>query len=251
MLVLAVLGDAPGRRQRWSWWPRQRWSSPQQWSWWSPRQRSWWSVVVGVLLGRRRDARDVELIVDQHRTEVHLTGDLDELFGLLLVLHARQVDDDGVALAQDLRLGHAEAVDTLADALHGQIEARCVEVADRLLGDRDAALQVEAERRRVAGDKRARAAPRRPGPGCRRANRPAVSCALLRRLVGRRTVGRLDLACRGPNHRHSARRSRPATCRPCAAAPDGRCGSGRCRRSPARRCRHRAASRSRTRPTWS
>ena len=38
-----------------------------------------WSSSPRLLVGVRRDARDVELIVDQHRPQVHLAGDLDEL----------------------------------------------------------------------------------------------------------------------------------------------------------------------------
>ena len=47
----------------------------------------------------------------QHGAEVHLAGDLHELHRFGLVLHAGEVHHDGVALAEDLRLGDAEAVD--------------------------------------------------------------------------------------------------------------------------------------------
>ena len=73
------------------------------------------------------DARQAELVVGEHGPQVHLAGDLDERFGLLLVLHAGKVDDDGVTLAEDLRLGDAEAVDALADPVDGEVEAGRVE----------------------------------------------------------------------------------------------------------------------------
>ena len=94
------------------------------------------------------------MIACQHRSQVHLAGDLDELLGLRLVLHARQVDHDRVALAQDLRLGDAKAVDALPDALDREIEARGVERSHWLLGDRDATLQIEPEGWCVAVDQR-------------------------------------------------------------------------------------------------
>ena len=107
-----------------------------------------------MLLRVRRDARDVELSIGQDRSQVHLAGDLDQRLGLLLVLDARQVDDNRVALSQNLRLSDAEAVDSLTDSFDGQVETRRVERADRLLGDRDATLQVKSERGRIAIDQR-------------------------------------------------------------------------------------------------
>ena len=86
------------------------------------------------LLRLRGHARKTELVVGQHRPEVHLARDLHELFGLLLVLHAGQVDHDGITLAQDLGLGHAEAVDSRADALDSEVEAGGVEWRRRAAG---------------------------------------------------------------------------------------------------------------------
>ena len=57
-----------------------------------------------------------ELAAADDRTQVHLPGDLHQVDGLLLVLDAGQVGDDGVALAEDLGLGHTEAVDAFAQA---------------------------------------------------------------------------------------------------------------------------------------
>ena len=102
------------------------------------RRRSWWhraavvapgtvvapaTVVVGghggagdrhglALVGRQRL---------QHGTEAELGRLAHDLEGPVLVLHAGQVHDDGVALAGDLGLGHAEAVDAVAD----DVDRRC------------------------------------------------------------------------------------------------------------------------------
>ena len=103
-------------------------------------------VVSGFLLGSDVTHGMLNWSSVEDRPQVHLTGDLDQLLGLRLVLDTGQVDDDGVALTQDLRLGDAEAVDTLADPVDSEVEAGGVEVTDRLLRDRDATLQVEAER---------------------------------------------------------------------------------------------------------
>ena len=64
-----------------------------------------------------------------------------------MVLHARQVDDDGVALAKDLGLGDAERVDALAQLLDREIHALVAELCARLgaLRHRDTALQVETQ----------------------------------------------------------------------------------------------------------
>ena len=68
--------------------------------------------AAGVGVGRLQ-----ELATADDWAQVHLTGDLHEVDGLLLVLDAGQVGDDGVALAEDLGLGHAERIDVLADLL--------------------------------------------------------------------------------------------------------------------------------------
>ena len=85
------------------------------------RSRRWprWLSVGRTVVGA--DGRRGRVVVGtvgeqpQHGAQVHLAGAPDELERLLLVLHAGQVDDDRVALADDLRLGDAEAVDALAD----------------------------------------------------------------------------------------------------------------------------------------
>ena len=75
---------------------------------------------------------------------------------MLLVLHTGQVHHDGVALTQNLRLGHAETVDAIANLLDGELHARGRAVGARhgALGDRHTALQVEAERWLGVGEQR-------------------------------------------------------------------------------------------------
>ena len=60
----------------------------------------------------------------QHRPEPQLRGLADHAARLVAVLHAREVDDDLVAVALDLGLGHAEAVDPVADDVDGLVEHR-------------------------------------------------------------------------------------------------------------------------------
>jgi hypothetical protein len=69
-----------------------------------------------------------------------------------LVVDSRQVDDDRVSLTDDFRFGDTQGVDSFPDALDGEIETLGVELPDRFLGDRDASLEVETERRFVSGD---------------------------------------------------------------------------------------------------
>ena len=83
----------------------------------------------------------------RHRAEHDLAGDADQLDGAVLVLHAGQVDHDRVALAEDLRLGHAERVDAGAVDVGHDIEGVGVEAPHRLQRDRRAALEVESELR--------------------------------------------------------------------------------------------------------
>ena len=63
----------------------------------------------------------------ENRTEAQLGGLADQAAGLVAVLHAGQVDHDLVAVALDLGLGHAEAVDTVADDVDGLVESRCTQ----------------------------------------------------------------------------------------------------------------------------
>ena len=84
----------------------------------------------------------------EHRPEPELGGAADDLEGPLAVLDAGQVDDDRVALADDLGLGDAEGVDPGADDLDGLVErARRAPSSVGLVDDRGAALEVEAELR--------------------------------------------------------------------------------------------------------
>ena len=81
----------------------------------------------------------------QHRPEPQLGGPADDLEGPLAVLDAGEVDDDGVALADDLGLGDAEGVDPAADDLDGVVERLVRHVVGGLEDHRHAALQVEAQ----------------------------------------------------------------------------------------------------------
>ena len=69
------------------------------------------SVVVAGGIRCRRSATSGQHL--QHRAELQLGGLADELEGPVLVLHARDLHQDRVALAGDLGLGHAEGVDAL------------------------------------------------------------------------------------------------------------------------------------------
>ena len=92
----------------------------------------------------------------QHGSHQHLAGTADDVERALLVLDARKVDDDGVALADDLGLGHTDRVDALADDFNRDAERVLVERTLRFQSDGGTALQVETERRLVSGDQVAR-----------------------------------------------------------------------------------------------
>ena len=103
------------RRARWSWSSRRR-----SW-WWSSRRRrrrSWCRGAAGLVgldhLGPARSCSTGR----KRSSAVWPTSSSARS----LVLHARQLDDDGVALAGDLGLGHAEGVDPVADDLDGLVE---------------------------------------------------------------------------------------------------------------------------------
>ena len=86
----------------------------------------------------------------EHRPELELGGLADQGDGPVLVLHAGDLDEDVVALAGDLRLGHAEGVDALADDGDGLVDGVAVGLALGLQHDRHTALEVEAQQRLVA-----------------------------------------------------------------------------------------------------
>ena len=87
------------------------------------------AVVVGrptvvasvVVVGRRRATLAVDR-AGEHRPELQLGGLADQVERPVLVLHARDLDEDVVALAGDLRLGDAEGVDALADDRDGFVD---------------------------------------------------------------------------------------------------------------------------------
>ena len=88
----------------------------------------------------------------QHGPEPELGGGADQVEGSLLLVDAGELHDDRVALPGDLRLGHAEGVDAVADDLDRLVEGL---VAGRLGGlehHRHAALEVEAQLRRGVRD---------------------------------------------------------------------------------------------------
>ena len=124
-------------------------------------------AVVGVVApgvrGRRRRAHlgvgrllrlgDLvlgELGLLQHRPEPQLGGLAHEGEGAVAVLHPRQLDDDGVALAGDVGLGHTEGVDPVADDGERLVELLVGRVARGGEHDRHTALQVETELGAVA-----------------------------------------------------------------------------------------------------
>ena len=93
---------------------------------------------LGLLAGRGE--------LGQNGPEAQLRRLAHHVEGTALVPHPGQLDDDGVALAGDLGLGHAEGVDPVADDLDGLVEhAAGVHPLRRLEDDRGAALEVEAE----------------------------------------------------------------------------------------------------------
>jgi len=85
---------------------------------------------------------------------LQIAGASDDVERTLLVFYARQVDDDGVTLTNDLWFSDTDRVDTRADDLHCHFKGCGVVRALRLQRDRSATLEVETERRRVAGAKR-------------------------------------------------------------------------------------------------
>ena len=80
----------------------------------------------------------------EHGAQIHLAGDLHELFGLALIFHARQVDDDRVALSQDFRLGDTEGVDPLANLLDSKVEITRTALLEQRLSQLWADIPVSA-----------------------------------------------------------------------------------------------------------
>ena len=80
------------------------------------------------------------------------------------VLDARELHHDRIALTGDLGLGHADAVDALTDDLDRLADGLAVGFLGGLEHDRDAALEVEAQERLVAGRRTCRPG-RRPRAG--------------------------------------------------------------------------------------
>ncbi len=99
----------------------------------------------------------------EHGPELELGGAAHERLGLGPVADAGEVDDDAVALAGDLRLGHAQAVDAGPDDLDGLVDVLAGRVALGGEDDRVAALEVEAQLRAAVGDQHGR--DRRDGQG--------------------------------------------------------------------------------------
>ena len=102
-----------------------------------------------VLLRVERRARN-EIALEV--VELELGGLADQVGGALLVVDARELDDDLVApLLADLGLGDAGRVDAVVDDRDRVVQAFLVDLlaflGDGLLDDFQAALEVEAERR--------------------------------------------------------------------------------------------------------
>ncbi len=183
--------------------------------------------------------RDAELLVGQHGPQVHLAGDLDQLDRLLLVLDTRQVDDDRVALAEDLGLGDAEAVDSLADALDREVEAAVSKSPTGCWVTEMPPCRSRPSEGFVAVRRAWRCSPPNATTKMPMSEYRSFCAHYLEGSSADCTVGWLDLRASTGAVIASGRRSRLATCRPCAAEPGERCGSARCRRSRAKRCRRR------------
>ena len=78
-----------------------------------------WASAVVLGVGHRTLG---ELRQPEHGPEPQLGGLADQRQSPIAVLHARQLDHDGIALAGDVGLGHAEGVDPVADDLQRLVE---------------------------------------------------------------------------------------------------------------------------------
>ena len=128
---------------------------------------------------RARDRRD-------HGAEPQLGGVAHDLDGPLLVLHAGELDDDRIALAGDLRLGHAERIDPAADDLDRLRQGGVVGLLGGLEHHRDAALEVEPSCGAVSVSRTAET----EAIATRTMNRRGVSC--LRRMGEERSGGGVE-----------------------------------------------------------
>ena len=81
----------------------------------------------------------------QNRSQLQVAGTPNDVQRSLLILHARKIHHHGVALANDLGLGHADGIHSRTNDLHGDVESQCVVLTLRLQGDGSAALQVEPQ----------------------------------------------------------------------------------------------------------
>ena len=97
------------------------------------------------LLDRRRARR-------HQRAQLHDAGDVDGVERVALVAHAGQVDDDVLTLDANVGFGDAASFELVADQVTNAVEIVRRGALLRRQHDRDAALQVEAEHRLVAGD---------------------------------------------------------------------------------------------------
>jgi hypothetical protein len=88
----------------------------------------------------------------KYRSKQNRSGDLDQTKCFILVVNARQVDNNRVTLPNDLGLGDSERVNTLTNTLNSKIETDGVVLANWFLSNRNSALQVEAECRRVVSN---------------------------------------------------------------------------------------------------
>ena len=123
---------------------------PVLWSWWSP-PRSWWSCPRrgggrrAVALGRGGGVQGLGWQLDEHGSEPQLGRGSDQVEGALLLVDPGQLHDDGVPLAGDLGLGHAEGVDAVANDLDGLVEGLVAGLLGGLQHHRHTALEVESE----------------------------------------------------------------------------------------------------------
>ena len=148
----------------------------------SSRRPPWWCVVVGRWWSSSRpcvvvvdpsaavvvdpSAAVVVVVVEssaaiegvvvaevlEHGPEAQLGGGADEVERPLLVVHAGQLHDDGVALAGDLRFGDAQGVDAAADDLDRLREGLVARLLGGLEHHGHPALEVEAQLRGGVGD---------------------------------------------------------------------------------------------------
>jgi len=81
----------------------------------------------------------------QHGTQLQITGATDDVEGTLLVANTRQVDDHGVALSNDLRLGDTNRIHTRTDDFNGNVQGGGVVATFRLERHRGTTLEVEPE----------------------------------------------------------------------------------------------------------